>query len=1031
MTERSQPEKIDIYIKILTALTRTLQRESHVLTRDPDLLWQQLYNRLQWEGEEVKQVFAPELVKRSAVGVKPWLHIKTPYRESVSLVRTLEGHTRQVEACTFSPDGDFIYSVSRDGMIGMWNSANGMNLRSTKISEQVDNCSFSPDGKYLVSACAEEMLVRVWDATTGQLIQILQGHTGSVLDCVFSPDGHLIASTGDQTLRVWDTLTGRCLHILEGHTKSVTACAFSPDGRFIISASRDRTVRVWDVTTSQVLRILDGRHDEFYSCTFSPDGRLIAAGGYIWVAADGKLLCNLIGHHDVVEAYIFSPDGRFIASASWDMTVRVWDVATGQELHKLEGHTDWVHACAFSPDGQFIISAGNDKTLRIWDWTKDQPLHSTFDHTKSVFYCEFSPDGCLIASVDGGGKLRVLDSNTSETVHQLESSSTDLYSCAFSPDGRLIVSAGNSYDLQVWETATGEVLRTLKTDADTIYYDCVFSPDGLNILAASEDFALRIWDISSEKLLHTLEDHNTVVSDCAFSPDGRFIVSADWNNLLKIWNAATGQLLHTLEGRSCSYSPDGRLIISASQDQLWVWDATNGHPIRTLKGHTDSITTCVFSPDGHFIASSGDDRIVRVWNIDDGEILANLMIPGTHLSLGFHPWVPRLVCGDDRGNLHQINLIGLEYGPIVITATEKKQNLELRCPACQQAHLVTPAHLGMDITCPTPKCGLHLHLNPFVVGHQSKELVSQISVEPAIAHKRVVPQIDTLRQNPLKVAVKPIELRSPCSLAFALDGLLITGYSDGSLGIWDQDMGEPEIMLDSHSASITTLAVAPEGWVAVSGSSDGVVRLWDLHARQVRAEMKFSVEVSALAVFYGLRVAVGLGNGSLSFWEIGSHPVYFDAHKDQITTVTFLSSGQIACAAIDLKISRWDPKTQQMLNRFSGLTSPITVMSAATVGNRVVCGCKDGLQFLWDFDTQAATGTERGKPTLLAAASARSWILSAGIDGIAQVFDLETKKTVYHYGYGLPIKGGTLSPDGRWGAVCDEQGKVYRFEVGK
>ena len=35
----------------LAVFARTLQREAHVLKDRPDLLWQQLFNRLKWEPE--------------------------------------------------------------------------------------------------------------------------------------------------------------------------------------------------------------------------------------------------------------------------------------------------------------------------------------------------------------------------------------------------------------------------------------------------------------------------------------------------------------------------------------------------------------------------------------------------------------------------------------------------------------------------------------------------------------------------------------------------------------------------------------------------------------------------------------------------------------------------------------------------------------------------------------------------------------------------------------------------------------------
>jgi WD40 repeat protein len=103
----------------------------------------------------------------------------------------------------------------------------------------------SPDGRRIAGGI-NDRTVRLWDAESGQVLDVLRGHSDFVLDVAFSPDGTELASASyDKTIRIWELATRRH-RVLRGHTASVNRVAWRGASQ-IVTGSPDGTIRLWEV----------------------------------------------------------------------------------------------------------------------------------------------------------------------------------------------------------------------------------------------------------------------------------------------------------------------------------------------------------------------------------------------------------------------------------------------------------------------------------------------------------------------------------------------------------------------------------------------------------------------------------------------------------------------------------------------------------------------------------------------------------------------------------------------------------------
>jgi hypothetical protein len=156
------------------------------------------------------------------------------------------------------------------------------------------------------------------------------------------------------------------------------------------------------------------------------------------------------------------------------------------------------------------------------------------------------------------------------------------------------------------------------------------------------------------------------------------------------------------------------MIVSASSDKtLKLWNKENGQERYSLR--SEGVNAVAFSPDGTKIITASFDKTVRVLETSSGKELHTIPLNSPLFHLDLHHCEPVIACGDVAGGVYILELVGISYGPIIVTAVNRERKLEVRCPACQKEHVINEEQLGKQMTCPTPGCGFRLKLNPFTI----------------------------------------------------------------------------------------------------------------------------------------------------------------------------------------------------------------------------------------------------------------------------------------------------------------------------
>lgn len=524
-------------------------------------------------------------------------------------LKTLQGHTKSVTSVAISPNGRTIASGSNDTTVKIWDLHLGECLGTLHAhSEWTSFIAFSPNGCTLASSSgsSKETTIKLWNLATKECVMTLKGCDQGVSAIAFSPDGSILVGGGrDKAIRLWNIQTGECLRTLEEHDGSITALAFGLGGEILISGSQDKTVRFWNIQTGDYLGYIHGHSHRVSAVVCSPDGYSFVTGSgdqtvRLWDMRGNARTVRCVrtwqGYINRIRAVAFNPNGRTVASGSDDNTVRLWDVLTGECLKTFQGHADWVTSVIFSLDGKTLLSGSEDHTVKLWDVITGKCLRTFKGHTdwiSSIATC-FTSEAAILASSSEDRSVKLWDLGSGECLRTLSGHSKDIKSIAFSPDGKMLASASCDSTLKLWDISTGDCLYTFHKNDDSSpssdgLRSVIFSSDGCTLVTGGCDRALRFWDISTGDRYQVWEDIDYI---------GSIILSSE------------------------------RQILFSNPDKfIKLWDLKTGECLKTLEGHSNSVTSIALSPDNQFLVSGSYDETAKLWHVETSECLKTFRAP--------------------------------------------------------------------------------------------------------------------------------------------------------------------------------------------------------------------------------------------------------------------------------------------------------------------------------------------------------------------------------------------------------------------
>ena len=275
------------------------------------------------------------------------------------------------------------------------------------------------------------------------------------------------------------------------------------------------------------------------------------------------------------------------------------------------------------------------------------------------------------------------------------------------------------------------------------------------------------------------------------------------------------------------------------------------------------------------------------------------------------------------------------------------------------------------------------------------------------------------------------------AIAMTADGRrLVSASEDQTLRVWDLERGAELSCLKGHAQKVLAVAMTPDGRIVISASGDKTLKVWELSTSsppgsvlsdpgEWQTLLGHTSQVNTVAVTADGRLAVsGSSDKSLKVWDLerGVELRSLRGHADTVEKVVITPDGRrVVSASGDKTIRVWDIESGEQLHNLHGSQSIITNLMLAPDGHRIISSSfEDQTIKIWDIESGKLLNTLRGHNSFVAGFAItpdEQLVVSASGDWTLKLWDLKIGCELRTLkGHTASVRAVAITPDGRWAA---------------